>query len=111
MHGQIKALAICIVTFAVSAAAQSGTSVTNSNDGNSGTPTTASGTLAIPVYTGTATLGNSVITQLNGNVGIGTTLPNAFLDVASQKPATDGIRLSGLEFNWGCSALGNQPPQ
>ncbi|WP_213803757.1 tail fiber protein [Granulicella sp. dw_53] len=36
-----------------------------------------------------------------GRVGIGTTSPLSLLDVSSQKSATDGIRLSGLEFNYG----------
>lgn len=51
---------------------------------------TGSGTTStIPVFTGASTLGNSVITQSNGNIGIGTTSPVFPLDVAG-----------GGRFNW-----------
>lgn len=65
MHKQMMGLAFCIAAFGTSAAAQT-TPATNNNDGATGT---------VPVYTGSSTLGNSVITQSNGNVGIGTTNP------------------------------------
>jgi hypothetical protein len=46
------------------------------------TVTTAGGTTnTIPVFTGTSVVGNSVITQSGGNVGIGTTSPANVLDV------------------------------
>jgi hypothetical protein len=59
---------------AISATAQTGTTVTNSNDGASG---------SVPVYTGSSTISNSPITVSGSNVGIGTgtTAPSAKLDV------------------------------
>jgi hypothetical protein len=60
-------LAIFIVAFAMSAAAQ-----TVTGSGTSGT---------VPVFTGTSAVGNSVITQSSGNVGINNTAPVADLDV------------------------------
>jgi len=64
MHKKMAAVAICIAAFALSAAAQS--TVTNNNDGATGT---------VPVYTGTSTVGDSPIAGSGGNVGIGTTSP------------------------------------
>lgn len=55
---------IAVALCATSAAAQ--TPVTNSNNGT---------TNAVPVYIGSATLGNSPITVSGSNVGIGTTTP------------------------------------
>ena len=47
------------------------------------TVTTSGGTTnTVPVFTGSATVGNSVITQSGGNVGIGTTSPATLLNVA-----------------------------
>ena len=56
MHKKMAAVAICIAAFAMSAAAQTGT---------------------VPLDAGTPPSGltNSNITELNGNVGIGTTSP------------------------------------
>jgi hypothetical protein len=53
--------------------------------GGGGSTITGSGTAnTVPLFTGTSTLGNSVITQSSGgNVGIGTTTPIASLDVQS----------------------------
>lgn len=55
---------------------------------------TGSGTKgAIPVWTGTTTLGNSKLDQVSGNVGINTKTPGAQLDVESSsttKPAVIG---------------------
>ncbi len=62
---------------AAGAVAQSGTTVTNSNNGVSG---------KVPVYSGTATLGDgssSPITVSGSNVGIGTTGPDSLLTVGS----------------------------
>ena len=70
MPRQINLLAICVVVFAASASAQ--TAVTNNNDGT---------TNAVPVYTGSATLGSSPISVSGSNVGIGTTSPGYLLDV------------------------------
>jgi hypothetical protein len=71
MLGRMAGLALCIVTLAVGASAQ--TNVTNSNNGTSNT---------VPVYTGTATLGNSPISVSSSNVGIGTTNPTDALQLA-----------------------------
>ena len=65
-------MAICLAAFAMSAMAQ--TNVTNNNDGTAST---------VPVYTGSATLGNSPISVSGGNVGIGTSSPAAPLEVHS----------------------------
>jgi hypothetical protein len=60
-------------------------SVSNTGDGNVGsalTSVTGAGTLNfLPIWTGAATLGNSVFFQTGGRVGIGTTTPGATLDV------------------------------
>jgi hypothetical protein len=57
-------LGFCLLAFALAASAQ--TNVTNSNNGT---------TNAVPVYSGSATLGNSPISVSGSNVGIGTTNP------------------------------------
>jgi hypothetical protein len=67
MHKKMMRLAICIAAFAMSAAAQ-----TVTGSGTSGT---------VPVFTGSSTVGNSVITQSGSNVGIGTTAPATKLEV------------------------------
>jgi uncharacterized transporter YbjL len=54
MHKKMAAVAICIAAFAMSAAAQT---VNN-----------------IPKYTATGTFTGSAITEVNGNVGTGTTV-------------------------------------
>lgn len=47
------------------------------------TVTTSGGTTnSVPLFTGSSSVGNSVITQSNGLVGIGTTAPGETLDVA-----------------------------
>ena len=50
MHNKIAAVAICITALAMSTAAQ--TAVTNNNDGATG---------AVPVYTGSSTLGKGLV--------------------------------------------------
>jgi hypothetical protein len=72
MHNKIAAVAICIVVYAMSAAAQ--TAVTTSG-------TTSSGT--VPVFNGAATVTNSPISVSGGNVGIGTTSLSQLLTVGS----------------------------
>ena len=48
------------------------------------TVTTSGGTTnTVPVFTGSATLGNSAITQSSGNVGIGTTTPGYALELGN----------------------------
>jgi hypothetical protein len=90
MHSKIKGLTLCAAAFAVSTAAQ--TTVTNSNNGATNT---------VPLYTGSATLGNSPISVSGSNVGIETTNPGAYqldvngraqaqsINVSSGDPATD----------------------
>ena len=75
MNKQIKAAAISFLLFATGAVAQ--TTVT-------GTGTTNT----IPLFTGSSTLGNSNITQSNGNIGIGTTTPIGNLSVATPNGTT-----------------------
>jgi hypothetical protein len=85
MHNISKGLAFCIAAFAMNTAAQTTTPVTNNSDGNSGTPYSGGGT--IPVYKGSASLGNSFLTQTYpgypgiGFFGINTTAPIAPLTV------------------------------
>lgn len=67
---RLAAMAFVIAVLAVSATAQ--TTVTTSG-------TTSSGT--VPVFNGTATVTNSPINVSGSNVGIGTTAPQATLDV------------------------------
>jgi len=63
----------CLAIFLLCAAAkpQSPTAITTTNGGTAG---------AIPVFTSGTNVENSVITQSNGNVGIGTTTPHGVLD-------------------------------
>src|SRR5260370_10385144 len=61
--------------------------MTNNNDGAAG---------AVPVYTGSATLGNSPIAVSGGNVGIGTTAPAGLLDVNS---SGGGLVVSGANLD------------
>src|SRR5947209_1702077 len=44
----------------------------------------------IPVWTNSSTLGNSILFQTGGNVGVGNTAPSAILDVKG-KTGTSGI--------------------
>jgi hypothetical protein len=54
---------------------------------------TGSGTAnTVPLFTASSTLGNSAITQSGGNVGIGTTTPNAPLQINSTKGLIVGNR-------------------
>ena len=53
----------------------------------------------IPVWTGTTTLGNSVISQLAGNVGIGTKKPDAKLDVVTGSTTQPAITGSSAATN------------
>jgi hypothetical protein len=69
MHRQMKKLAFSLVLLAASAAAQTNVTTTG------GTANT------VPLFTGGSTIGNSLITQSNGGVGIGTTTPGAKLEV------------------------------
>ena len=66
MHNKMAAVAICIAAFAMSAAAQT--------------------VNRIPKYITSSTFGDSVITELNGNVGIGTTNPGELLEIMGSTP-------------------------
>jgi len=77
MSKLFRGLLFSFLALTIHAAAQ--TPVTNNNDGNSAAPYSGAG--YVPVYTGSSTLGNSVITQSGGNVGIGTTVPWQKLEV------------------------------
>lgn len=72
------------------------------------TVTTSGGTTnAVPVFTGSSTVGSSVITQANGNVGIGTTNPTGTLVVAGGTAAasTNG---TNIQITAQSAGTGNQ---
>lgn len=99
MNRESMQLGVCIVALAMSAAAQSGTPVTNNNDGT---------TSAVPVYSGSATLTNSPISISNGNVGIGTTNPGYGLSVeragTQMSLSWDGTNSATFDEEAGASA-------
>ena len=70
MRKNVSLIWLGLIVIAVHGAAQ--TTVTNNNNGTNG---------SIPVYSGTATLTNSPISDSGSNVGIGTTSPAVPLDV------------------------------
>ena len=75
MRGLAISIGIGFFVFAVSASAQSTVSTSG---------TTSAGT--IPIFTGTSTIGNSIINELNGYVGIWTTSPQSAISVAQPWP-------------------------
>jgi len=83
MHKQMSLVAVYVVLLAVTAAAQT---VTGSGTANT-----------VPVFTGSSTVGNSVITQSSGNVGVGTTSPTARLHIAGGNDTTTGPGNCGSE--------------
>ena len=86
MHKRLMGLAICIMAFAVSAAAQ--TTVTSSGT----TATTGNVPYVSAATTTSTTIQPSPISVSGGNVGIGTTTPYTPLDVkgAAAAPASSG---------------------
>lgn len=69
MRGRLSLVGVCALLLAAGAVAQTAV-------------TTSGGTAnSVPVFTGTASVGSSVITQSNGDIGIGTAAPDASIDV------------------------------
>jgi len=91
MHQRWNGILLGIALFATGAAAQ--TTVT----------TTGSTANTVPVFTGSATLGNSTITQSGSNVGIGTTTPNTSFDLTA---GGNGIFTSNSTNNSGVYITG-----
>jgi hypothetical protein len=92
---QVKMIALCAAFVAIRGFAQ--TTVTT----NGGT------TNSVPIFTGSSAVGNSVITQSNGNVGIGTTNPQSVLNTYDSGVSKD----TTVEFSGGVeiqSATGNR---
>lgn len=86
-----KSVQVGAFALAVSMSAFAQTNVTNSNNGTANT---------VPVYTGSATIGNSPI-SINGTyVGIGTTSPSGQLSNNSTNYGDLGYGLSAGSFNW-----------
>ena len=83
MNGIWITIALC----AVSGAAQT-TVITSGGTANT-----------IPVFTGSSALGNSAITQANGNIGIGTTTPATMLQVGTVNSNTNKISFPG-DYNF-----------
>lgn len=70
---------------------------------------------AVPLWTGAASLGNSVIQQANGNIGIGTASPGSKLHVVSgqganpprlESPGAGDYFSAGLDFYHGATGKG-----
>ncbi len=76
---------------------------------DSGTPPPVygSGTLNyIPLFTGTSTIGNSVMYQGNSNIGIGTTSPISKLHINSGTQKMSFDKLDGTSLGYGRSYIG-----
>lgn len=87
MHETVKMVALYAVLSIASAAAQT---VTGSGTANS-----------VPKFSGSTILTNSAITEVNGDVGIGTSTPHSTLDV------NGGIQASGFNTGVVAMTLGN----
>ena len=88
MRRQVEVLVCCLLLGVIRLTAQ--TTVT----------TTGGTTNSVPVFTGGATLGSSIITQSNGNIGIGTASPAYKLQV-------NGAIQSVVSGSFGLSVTGN----
>jgi len=85
----LKRLALSIFSLAVfslTSTAQAQQPVTTTNGGSAG---------AVPVFTSGTNVENSVITQANGNVGIGTNNPGTSLQVNASSPYIAAITVVG----------------
>jgi hypothetical protein len=91
MYTLTSKLAVCFVLMAVSAAAQQQAVMTNGGTTNT-----------VPLFTGSSAIGNSVITQSNGNVGIGMSTPNVTLHV------NGFIQTSAMNTGFVAMTLGNK---
>lgn len=94
-----RLLLILLCTALLTGSATGQTAVTNGNNGT---------TNAVPVYTGSATLGNSPIVVSGGNVGIGTGSPAAALDVWSRSAITT-LNLTN-QYNATSLSIGSSGP-
>ncbi len=79
--------------------------------------TTSGGTTnAIPMFTGSATVGNSPITVSGSNVGIGTTAPNASLEVLGslvvdgEDNSLTSTQVNGGNWGWNGLVVGSTNP-
>jgi len=94
---RIAGLGLCLTVFLLCAVSQAQTPVTTTNQGTAG---------AIPVFTTGSNVENSVITQANGNVGIGTTNPG--LNGGPLTVGNTSLPNSYVEINSGASSsVGN----
>jgi hypothetical protein len=95
MQKQMKTLALSLVVIAVSAMAQTNVTTTG------GTANT------LPVFTGSATVGNSIISQSNGKVGINTSNPAQSLDIVGilhvSGAANPTTSIQGAYLGWNAS--------
>jgi hypothetical protein len=89
MKGKVASLAISALLSVAIGVAQ--TAVTTTNGGIAG---------AVPVFTGTTNVERSVITQSNGNVGIGTTTPGAMLSLGSSTPTIPKLLIFDANNGW-----------
>ena len=89
MYRRSVLIAVCLIFLGLRASAQ--TNVTNSNNGTTNT---------VPVYTGSATLGNSPISVSGSSVGIGTTSPSTKMDVLGNVNLRAG-------YNTGTATIGS----
>ena len=104
MKSKIPILILIVLSIAI-ALAQTSTGTTNTSPtveterheiSGQGTPN------YIPIWIGGRTLGNSVMFQSGGEVGVGTTSPQAALDVAGSGPTA----IQGITFNTGSNSTG-----
>jgi hypothetical protein len=98
---QLFVLSLALFCLAASAQSQS-TSTPALKDATDSASVKGSGTVNfIPKWTGTRSLGNSVLFQSGGNVGVGTTTPQSTLDVAgTTQTALQASTSTTLDYNF-----------